>query len=164
MIKYKINNKEISELNEKIRYYKFLINSKKDIKILAKITKCEQRIIQIENEVKLKRKINSLSNKVKDLNKKILQQQKFKKNKDAVATQIQLENTKQELSKISNQYANLPKTKKNFIPDHSEKANLSSSLAIMRGSGLIYSPINSQAQRQTKGYKKVKTNKKKKKK
>ena len=116
-----------------------------------------------KNENLLKNKIKKKLVELKKLNQLIVQQQKSQKNIEAVSTQAKIDELKNKLKEYGEQYSNIPKIKKNFIPDHWEKANLSSSLAIMRGSGLIYSPINAQAQRQTKGYKKGKKNKRKKK-
>lgn len=115
------------------------------------------------NEFILKKKIKNSLTELKKLNQLIVKQQKLQKNNEAIFTQAEIDKLKKKLNKYSDEYSKIPKTKKSFIPNHWEKANLSSSLAIMRGSGLIYSPINAQAQRQTKGYKKRKKNKRKKK-
>ena len=102
-MKMRKKNKEILKLNEKIEYFKFLINSKNSSKekkdrqkLSNKITKCKQIIFEIENEVKSKRKINHLLTELQKLNKLILQQQKLQKNNDAISTQIKIDNIKKE--------------------------------------------------------------------
>lgn len=157
----------INDIEKRLKELGYKAQISKPLKIIPKKESSIKTNIKINikknknNVFLLKKKIRTSLAELKKLNQLIVKQQKLQKNIEAISTQAKIDKLKNKLKEYGEQYSNIPKIKKNFIPDHWEKANLSSSLAIMRGSGLIYSPINSQAQRQTKGYKKRKKNKKK---
>jgi len=161
-------NNRINSFEERLKElnYNIKISKKTKIKPNKKTSKKSDLKIDIKknknNLFLLKNKIRKNLAELKKLNQLIIQQQKSQKNNEAISTQAKIDKLKNKIKEYGEQYSNMPKIKKNFIPDHSEKANLTSSLTIMRESGLIYSPINAQAMRQTKGYKKSKKGKKKK--